>query len=53
MFPIRRIAQVSVYTARQQNKCFSTIRNVDENDKPYPLDGIRVLDLTRIGKLMF
>lgn len=51
--PIRQFVQVSVFKARQQNqrKCFSTVSNNDakHDDKPYPLEGIRVLDLTRIG----
>lgn len=52
MFTIRRFAQLSIFNARKQNKYFSTVLNGDANDKTYPLDGIRILDLTRIGKFI-
>lgn len=57
MFTIRRFVQVFVFNGRQQNPCkyFATASNSDANtdDKPYPLEGIRVLDLTRIGNNYF
>lgn len=57
MLPIRRFVRVPVLNARQQNqhKCFSTVSDSDakHGDKPYPLEGIRVLDLTRIGNNIF
>lgn len=50
MFHIRRIVRVSVFKAHQQRKFLSTDANeVQSDEKPYPLQGIRVLDLTRIG----
>lgn len=57
MFTIRRFVQVFVSNGRQQDprKYFATASNSDANtdNKPYPLEGIRVLDLTRIGNNYF
>lgn len=54
MLTIRRFVQVSVFNARQQNqrKCFASVsqeNGAKQDDKRYPLEGIRILDLTRIG----
>lgn len=61
MFTIRRFSQLAVIfnkNARQRNLCikyFSTASDTTiehaEPNKLYPLDGIRVLDLTRIGNM--
>lgn len=59
MLTIRRFLQVSVFNARQQSyrNSFSTVSNSENNvttgSKPYPLEGIRVLDLTRIGNWIY
>lgn len=52
MFAIRQLFRASVHdTHSNWFKHLSTVSTVD--DKPYPLDGIRVLDLTRIGKYIY
>lgn len=54
MFTMRKIFQASVLRVchlKNGKKFITTTANGD--NKPYPLDGIRVLDLTRIGKTAF
>lgn len=53
---MRKFAQTTVLRVYRQNngrKHCATIASDDNTAKPYPLDGIRVLDLTRIGKIAF
>lgn len=53
MFIRRKLLETTALIGRHHKnelKYITTTANGD-NDKPYPLDGIRVLDLTRIGKL--
>lgn len=54
MFSMRKLFQATaVRVHRYKNvKKYSTA-TASGDDKPYPLDGIRVLDLTRIGKIVF
>lgn len=56
MFSMRKVYQTTllrVFHHKNGRKHCATIANGDNSNKPYPLDGIRVLDLTRIGKIDF
>lgn len=53
---MRKFVQTTVLRAcyyKNGFKWITTTANEDNNNKPYPLDGVRVLDLTRIGKTAF
>lgn len=49
---LRTTALSVSYLHKNGRKCITTTAS-NADKKPYPLDGIRVLDLTRIGKLRF